>query len=76
MAPGWRKPLRNKIVLLMCAKLVLLTLLWALFFAPWQRIAADSNATGRRLGVDNLRAPNEPGGAPTANPLIRRSQRD
>jgi uncharacterized membrane protein len=73
---GWRRTLRKKMMLLMCVKLALLALLWALFFSPSHRIAADSNATGRRFGVADQRAPDPSDGASTAGPLSRRSLRD
>ena len=73
---GWRKTLARKIVWLMCAKLALLILLWALFFSPSHRIVADSNATGERFGVAVLHAPASSDRTSIATPPSRRSQRD
>jgi hypothetical protein len=73
---GWRRSLRNQIVILLCAKLALLSFLWMMFFSPSHRIAADSNATSQRFGVADQRAPNPSSGASSTNPLSRRFQRD
>jgi len=47
----WQRALRWKIAGLLCGKLALLTLLWALFFSPSHRSAVDSAAPGERFGV-------------------------
>jgi hypothetical protein len=62
----WQHAMRWKIALLMCAKLALLTLLWALFFSPSHRIAVDSDATSDRFGVADARAHRPSGGASIA----------
>jgi hypothetical protein len=47
----WQRAIRWKIAALLCGKLVLLTLLWALFFSPSHRSAVDSAAASDRFGV-------------------------
>jgi hypothetical protein len=47
----WQRVMRWKIAGLLCVKIVVLTLLWALFFSPAHRIAVGSAATSDRFGV-------------------------
>ena len=47
----WRGILRRHLTLLLAIKLAALALLWALFFSPAHRTAADGEATGRHLAV-------------------------
>ncbi len=49
----WQRAMRWRIAGLLCLKLVLLALLWALFFSPAHRIAVDSAATSDRFGVSD-----------------------
>jgi hypothetical protein len=49
----WQRAMRWRIAVLLCVKLALLTLLWALFFSPSHRIAVDSAAASDRFGVSD-----------------------
>jgi hypothetical protein len=52
----WQRAIRWTIAGLLCVKVALLTLLWALFFSPSHRVAVDSSATSVRFGVSDGRS--------------------
>jgi hypothetical protein len=57
----WQGAMRRKIAVLLCGKLALLTLLWALFFSPSHRSVVDSAAASDRFGV-SVGRPGSPSG--------------
>jgi hypothetical protein len=62
----WQRAMRWKIAGLLCGKLALLMLLWALFFSPSHRSTVDSAAAGDRFGVSLGRPGSSSGRIPTA----------
>lgn len=55
---------------MLCVKLALLTLLWALFFSPSHRIAVNSAATSDRFAVSD----GQPVGPSKRMPIIMPTQ--
>jgi hypothetical protein len=72
----WRRAMRWKIAGLLCGKLALLTLLWALFFSPSHRSAVDSAAASDRFGVSVGRPRGPSGRMPTVVPTQPENTRD
>jgi hypothetical protein len=72
----WQRAMRWKIAGLLCGKLALLTLLWALCFSPSHRIAVDSTATSDRFGVSDGRSGSHLNRMPIAIPPQPENTRD
>lgn len=72
----WRRAMRWKIAGLLCVKLALLTLLWALFFSPSHRSAVDSAAASDRFGVSAGRPGSSSGRMPTLTATLPENTRD
>jgi hypothetical protein len=72
----WQRAMRWKIAGLLCGKLALLTLLWALFFSPSHRSAVDSAAAGDRFGVSVGQPGGSSGRMPTAIATESENTRD
>jgi hypothetical protein len=72
----WQRAMRWKIAGLLCGKLALLTLLWALFFSPSHRIAVGSTATSDRFGVSDGRSGSHLNRMPIAIPTQPESTHD
>jgi hypothetical protein len=72
----WQRAMRCKMAGLLCGKLLLLTLLWALFFSPSHRSAVDSAAAGDRFGVPIGRSGSSPGRIQIVIPTQPENTRD
>jgi hypothetical protein len=72
----WHRAMRWRIAVLLCGKLALLTLLWALFFSPSHRIAVDSAATSDHFGVSDGRPGSHLNRMPIAIPPQPENTRD
>jgi hypothetical protein len=72
----WQRAMRWKIAGLLCGKLALLTLLWALFFSPAHRSTVDGAAASNHFGVATGRSGSSAGRTPPVTPTQPENTRD